>query len=230
MDLNMLLVLILALSCNLDNVAIGISYGIRGIRLPFLSNLLIAVLTAGGTLVFIVFGHQIVTILSPRVAVLAGSLILMAMGVWVLGQEFWGRKRETEEVEATSPPPEEDDPAKKSLWYQITHILKEPSFADKDTSGHIDLKESLLLSLALMLNNIPNGLGAGMLRLPAFFTAFIVGLLSIFTFLIGIWAGKSLGHRWLGQWAGMIAGGLLDYLRYGGNFPGLVLTAGFWIF
>jgi putative Mn2+ efflux pump MntP len=81
MSVDILLVLILALSCNLDNVAIGIAYGIRGIRLPFESNLLIAVLTAGGTLFFIVFGHQIVMVLSPRVAVLTGSLILVAMGV-----------------------------------------------------------------------------------------------------------------------------------------------------
>jgi putative Mn2+ efflux pump MntP len=79
--------------------------------------------------------------------------------------------------------------------------------ADKDTSGNIDSKESLLLSLAIMLNNIPNGLGAGMLKLSAFFTAFIVGLLSIFTFLIGIGVGRSLSHRWLGQWAGTLAGG-----------------------
>jgi putative sporulation protein YtaF len=207
--MDLLLILLLSLSCNLDNVAIGLSYGLRGIRLPLLSNLLIAILTSGGTLVFIVFGHQIVTVLSPKNAVLTGSIILMVMGVWVLAQEFWGHHREDPDSNPPMPAPSADDPTKKSLWLQITHILKDPSLADKDTSGHIDFKESLLLSLALMLNNIPNGLAAGMLRLPAFVTASIVGLLSILTFLIGIGAGKSLGHRWLGQWAGTISGVLL---------------------
>ncbi len=111
-----------------------------------------------------------------------------------------------------SPPRGKADSVPRSLWQQMTHILKDPSFADKDSSGHIDLKESLLLSLALMLNNIPNGLGAGLLGLPAFFTALIVGVLSIITFLIGIRGGKSLGHRWLGQWAGTVAGVLLIVL------------------
>jgi putative sporulation protein YtaF len=210
--MDLLLVLLLALSCNLDNVAIGLSYGLRGIRLPLSSNLLIAILTGGGTLVFIVFGQQIVTVLSPQNAVFTGSIILMVMGAWVLGQEFWGHHREDPALNQPIPAHSEDDPTKKSLWLQITHILKDPSLADKDTSGHIDLKESLLLSLALMLNNIPNGLGAGMLRLPAFFTASIVGLLSILTFLIGMGAGKSLGHCWLGLWAGRISGVLLIIL------------------
>ena len=214
MDKNVLFVLLLALSCNLDNIAIGISYGVRNIRLPWLSNLLIAFLTGFGTWLFIVFGQRIISYISPKIAVLAASGILIAMGVWVLWQEFsnYTKGTEAEAAAQTVPVRSRVEPAPRSLWQQMTHILKDPSFADKDSSGHIDLKESLLLSLALMLNNIPNGLGAGLLGLPALFTAAVVALLSIVTFLIGIGSGKSLGRRWLGQWAGTAAGVMLIVL------------------
>jgi putative sporulation protein YtaF len=211
MNKNVILVLLLGLSCNLDNIAIGISYGVRSIRLPWRSNLLIAFLTGFGTWLFIVFGQRIITYISPKAAVLAASGILIGMGLWVLWQEYRNYSQETE-AEAGEQPvavQRENKAAPRSLWQQMTHILKDPSFADKDSSGHIDLRESLLLSLALMLNNIPNGLGAGLLGLPALFTAAVVALLSIVTFLIGIGSGKSLGRRWLGQWAGTAAGVLL---------------------
>jgi putative sporulation protein YtaF len=216
-----LVILLLALSCNLDNIAIGISYGIRNIRLPWLSNLLIAFLTAAGTGLFIVFGQRIITYLSPKIAVLSASLILIAMGLWVLGQEFlshFSPSSDSDLAAPTSPSVSTTDSPPVCLWQQMTHILKDPSFADKDSSGHIDLKESLLLSLALMLNNIPNGLGAGLLGLPSFFTALIVGLLSIITFLVGIGFGKNFGQRWLGQWAGTVAGCLLIILGVMGIF------------
>jgi putative Mn2+ efflux pump MntP len=40
---------LIALSCNLDNVGVGISYGTRRIRLPLITNFYIALLTAFGT-------------------------------------------------------------------------------------------------------------------------------------------------------------------------------------
>ncbi len=106
MDKNVLFVLLLALSCNLDNIAIGISYGVRNIRLPWLSNLLIAFLTGFGTWLFIVFGQRIISYISPKIAVLAASLILIGMGVWVLWQEFgnYTKGTETEAAEQRSRP------------------------------------------------------------------------------------------------------------------------------
>ena len=52
---HLLTILLLALSCNLDNVGVGIAYGARGIGIPLASNLLIALITAAGTGLCIVF-------------------------------------------------------------------------------------------------------------------------------------------------------------------------------
>ncbi len=48
--------LLIALSCNLDNVGVGISYGARGIKIPFVTNLFIALITGTGTLLAMVLG------------------------------------------------------------------------------------------------------------------------------------------------------------------------------
>ena len=60
-----------------------------------------------------------------------------------------------------------------------------------------------------MLNNLPNGVGAGLLELSTLLTTLMVGLLSVLTFWLGIGLGRSLGIRWLGRHAGTVSGLLL---------------------
>ena len=84
---HLLTILLLAISCNLDNVGVGIAYGARGIGIPLASNLLIALITAAGTGLCIVFGQQIFQVLPGEVGVILGAVLLIGMGVWVIRQE-----------------------------------------------------------------------------------------------------------------------------------------------
>jgi putative sporulation protein YtaF len=201
-----LTILLLAISCNLDNVGVGISYGARGIGIPLASNLLIALITAGGTGLCIVFGQRIFQVLPAEVGVLLGAVLLIGMGVWIIRQDIGGRSPQGQADPSSSAG---NRLPQTSLWRRMFLILENPSLADRDSSGHIDLKESLLLSLALMLNNLPNGVGAGLLGLSTLHTTMVVGVLSILTFWVGIGLGRSLGVRWLGRRAGAISGLLL---------------------
>ena len=49
---------LIALSCNLDNAGVGISYGTRRIRLPLATNFYIALLTSFGAYLAMVAGQQ----------------------------------------------------------------------------------------------------------------------------------------------------------------------------
>ena len=199
---HLLTILLLALSCNLDNVGVGIAYGARGIGIPLASNLLIALVTAAGTGLCIVFGQQIFQVLPGEVGVILGAVLLIGRGVWVIRQDIGERGRQEQETPAPVP-------ARESWLRRLLLILQQPVLADRDSSGYIDLKESLLLSMALMLNNIPNGVGAGLLGLSTWLTTLMVGVLSVVTFWVGIGLGRSLGVRWLGRHAGTISGLLL---------------------
>jgi putative sporulation protein YtaF len=199
-------IILLAISCNLDNVGVGIAYGARGIGIPLASNFLIALITAAGTGLCIVFGQQIFQVLPGEVGVFLGAALLIGMGIWVIRQEIGERDHPGQEVQ---PAVAANGLAQKSWLRRLLLILQHPVLADRDSSGHIDLKESLLLSLALMLNNIPNGVGAGLLGLSTLLTTLMVGVLSILTFWLGIGLGRSLGIRWLGRHAGTLSGLLL---------------------
>ncbi len=203
---HLLTILLLALSCNLDNVGVGIAYGARGIGIPLASNLLIALVTAAGTAVCIVFGQRIFQVLPGEVGVILGAVLLIGMGVWVIRQDIVERGRQEQETPA--PVPARESP-RESWLRRLLLVLQQPVLADKDSSGHIDLRESFLLSMALMLNNIPNGVGAGLLGLSTWLTTLMVGVLSVITFWVGIGLGRSLGVRWLGRHAGTISGLLL---------------------
>jgi putative sporulation protein YtaF len=202
-------VFLLAVSCNLDNVGVGIAYGARGIGIPMASNLLIAVITAAGTGICIVFGQQIFHVLPATVGVILGAVLLIGMGVWVIRQEYGESGQRTQEA---PPPAPANGMVQKSWWQRLILILQNPALADRDSSGYIDLRESFLLSMALMLNNIPNGVGAGLLGLSTWLTTIMVGILSVVTFWLGIGLGRTMGVLWLGRHAGTISGLLLIVL------------------
>ncbi len=203
--LHLLTILLLAVSSNLDNVGVGASYGIRRINIPITSNLLIAGITSSGTFLSILLGETIYRFLSPETAGLLGGGIIIAAGIWVIFQEKILRR-------ARGPQEEQPKIAATGLrrfgFKQIIMILNNPIIADWDFSGHIDLKEATALALGLTLNNIPNGVGAGMLGLNAAITTSVVFLFSIVTVWIGISCGQ-LGFRRLGDSAGLISGLLL---------------------
>jgi putative sporulation protein YtaF len=167
---------------------------------------MIALITAGGTGLCIIFGHQVFQVLPSQIAIILGAACLIVMGVWVIWQEMAGHNPKDQVTTLSN---DAQDLHKESLARRMLLILKNPFLADQDASGHIDLRESLLLSLALMLNNIPNGVGAGLLGMSALFTTLMVGLLSILTFWLGIGLGRSVGIRWLGRHAGTVSGLLL---------------------
>jgi len=204
-NLHLLTILLLSFSSNLDNVGVGVSYGIRKINIPFTSNLLIALVTSAGTLLSVLLGQSIYLFISAEMTGLLGGGIIIAAGIWVLFQEkFMHRGQEPREekqlVAETGLP--------RFGFRQIVSILDNPIIADWDFSGHIDLKEAIALSLGLTINNIPNGVGAGMLGCGAILMTGSVFLFSILTIWIGI-SGGLLGFKWLGKLTGVISGLIL---------------------
>ncbi len=204
----LLTILLIVISSNLDNIGVGIAYGIRKINIPFTSNLLIAVITSAGTFLSILLGHTIYHFLSPKTATLLGGGIIIAAGVWVIFQEkimHMGKEAKEEKQPIVEPH------SSKYGFSYLVKILDNPIIADWDFSGHIDLKEATALALGLTFNNIPNGVGAGMLGLNATIMTSAVFLCSIITIWIGI-SGGQLGFRRFGSSAGVISGLILIFV------------------
>ena len=206
--LHLATILLLSLSSNLDNIGVGVSYGVRKVNIPFTSNLLIAIITSSGTFLSILLGQSIYRFISPEMAGLLGGSIIIAAGIWVIFQE---------KVMCRGKEPHEEKPlvAETGLsrfgFRHVVSILNNPIIADWDLSGHIDLKEATALALGLTLNNIPNGVGAGMLGLSPILTTISVFFFSIITIWIGISSGIFGFHR-LGKLSGVISGLILIFI------------------
>jgi putative sporulation protein YtaF len=206
--LHLVAILLLAVSSNLDNVGVGVSYGIRKINIPITSNLLIAVVTSTGTFLSILLGGAIYNFLSEAMAGLLGGGIIILAGIWVIFQEKVMHQgcepHEEKQIIAETGP-------SRFGFRQLVMILNNPIIADRDFSGHIDLREATALAFGLTLNNIPNGVGAGMLGFSLSITTSAVFLFSIITIWIGIYFGE-LGIHWMGKSTGLISGLILIFL------------------
>ncbi len=95
-------VLLFACAANLDNLMIGASYGIRKVRISIWSNLFIAGVTGLSTYLAMTFGEIIGRLLSPAFCQWAGGLLLVAIGLWSLGQSLIHKKTEEQEEKKES--------------------------------------------------------------------------------------------------------------------------------
>ena len=209
--MHILTILVLAISANADNIAVGLAYGARRIRLPLASNLLIAFITSFGTLITMILGKKMAdSWLDERVADHIGSGIIVAVGLYVIVQSF---RQPASEVSAKTsvallPAPSVSSGGMRWLR-ELVRVIREPELADRDYSGGIDPKEATVLGLALTINNLPTGLAAGTLNLNPLLTTAVVLLFSLLTFWVGIWIGLRYVSRLWGVWAGLIAGAML---------------------
>lgn len=197
--------LLLALSSNLDNVGVGVAYGIRRVGVPFASNLVIALITGIGTLAAMLAGQTIGGFLEPRIAHFLGGALLIGLGIWVAFQE----SRAVVQRESPQHPAMHRKTQRTSLVSRIGAILDNPFSVDKDFSRHIDRKEAVLLGLALSLNNVVNGVAAGIAGLDPLLVTILVCVFSVLTIWVGMSAGYRFGSRATGRIPGVVSGLLL---------------------
>ena len=193
MSLNgFLLMLGIGAASNLDNAGVGIAYGVKRTRISLAPNFIIAAIGFSFAVIGGFFGNYLSRWLTPFACQLTSMIVLVSIGVYVLSQQYFAKPAE--------PSAEEN---------LLLRILHDPEEADLDHSKSISLWESLLLGIALSINNLAGGFSAGITHLNIFMSAFISGL---FSFLcIGLCAVLSLKFTAgkLGERATTISGILL---------------------
>ncbi len=176
-----LIILAFAVSSSVDNLGVGISYGIRKIRIGLGANLLISVICFLMSIAGISFGIWLSRILPGMLPLILGAFFLVIIGIRIilLGVP---RKKGTLAVSTESDRPPTPN---------IKGILRNPEAADVDNSGEIGLGEAALLGIALSANALTNGLGAGLLG----FSPLAISLTAAIGSFISVWAGVKLGYK-----------------------------------
>ncbi|MGL4655428.1 MAG: sporulation membrane protein YtaF [Sarcina sp.] len=193
-------IILFVLSASLDTFVVSLAYGVKNIRIGFLSNLVIAFISALGTFISMLFGSMLINIIPIKSANLLGALVLLILGVYFILDYRKTKNAHTPEClcsDGNSCP---------------RAMLKFPEIADTDKSGSIELKESVALSLALTLNNFALGLAASITGLDISLTTIITFIFSIILIPLGIYISKRFLNKFIVEKGSLISGIIILFL------------------
>lgn len=216
-------IIMLAFAVSLDGFGVGITYGIRKIKIPALSVFIIAVCSGLIILLSMMVGVGLSGWLSPHGASLIGAGILIGIGSWALyrflsqgdAEQSVAGADGTDSRLAVADQHQPERIAVLTLELRIfgimIQILRTPSVADVDRSGTISAGEAFLLGAALSLDAFGAGIGAALVGFPPFVTAVLI-------------AAASGLFLWMGTRFGFWASGL-RWVRQLSMLPGIILIA-----
>lgn len=215
--MELLTVIVFALALNMDAFGAGIAYGVRNIKLPLSSLIIISAMSALAIVISMAAGQLLLQFLPPSFAEKLGGVILLLIGLWILYQSLManpGKQEKPEELineEVCTVGGEQQTVVKihiKSMGLVI-QILKEPARADLDRSGAISWREALLLGLALAMDAFAAGFAVSMLGFSILLTAIVVGLGHILLTYLGLQIGRGVGALSLGRQFSALPGCIL---------------------
>lgn len=203
----MAMLLLLGAALSMDALGIGVSYGLRGIRLGWRAQAVIFVLTLVYTAAAAAAGTRLLGVLPAGAAKAAGVVLLFGMGLFVMVSAVRGEK----------PKPAGGGQERTILdrtWRSLgitVRIIKNPAACDMDQSNSISGWEAAYLVLVLCLDSIGAVVGTAL-------TGAGVGLLPVCTALFQV-AFLKIGH---------LAGRRLSAARWADSkcvmlLPGVVL-------
>lgn len=157
--------ILLALALSLDGFGVGLSYGLRRIRIPWTSMLMIAFCTIIAMSSAVLFGGWFVLWVKFLPPNILGAGILLSLGAFQVIRAI--RQRNSGGIEAipvsTYSAAAEEPIVKFQFEFLgiVIQVLRYPEQADLDGSGIISIKESALLGTALSLDAFASGLAIG---------------------------------------------------------------------
>lgn len=180
----LLSLIVLATSLSLDALGVGLVYGLKKVRIPLLSKLVICFFSIAYAGLAILIGRAFSYILPPIFAKILGISILCLMGIWIIVQAL------LKDAAEKSTEPTLWKMAIRSLGITI-QVIRNPMEFDVDKSGAIDTPESLLLGLALSVDAIGVGFGSA---LTGFYSSTIPLAIGVFQ-LIFLYLGTCIGQK-----------------------------------
>lgn len=209
--MEILTMVLLALALNIDALGAGTAYGMRNIKLPLNSLLIISCMSAAAITLSMLAGHALSAYVSETFAHYLGGTLLVVIGAWVLYQSLRDHKSDFKEIEQE----ENSGPVVqiriKSLGLVI-QVLREPTRADLDRSGVISPTEAILLGLALAMDAFVAGFAVSMLGFSVLLTATIVGIGHLVLAYAGVLLGKGFATTAIGRQLSVIPGCILIVL------------------
>ncbi|MBY0053716.1 MULTISPECIES: MntP/YtaF family protein [Brevibacillus] len=223
-----LALLLVSLAISMDSVSVGLTYGLRNMKMPFLSLVVVSGCSFAVVYGVMLVGASLTDWLTPEIGKHIGAAVLILMGLFTLWRLFssrQGRGTEPDLLPAQSGMPagqagaltaangEAAVSARETqveldrtvltqfrIFGVMIQILKDPSKADADRSGHIMGWEAVMLGLALSLDAFGAGISLTFLGYSPLVVALCIAIMSALLLAVGLAIGRRAGKtRWLAR-------------------------------
>ena len=191
--MNLYYVLLLGLAVSIDGAMAGVAYGLRSIRIPAKSFLVVGIVTtllsslAMGAAAML--GQYIDTIL----ALVIGGLLLILLGAWNVFQQYITRNVSSYEMQG-------EVTAGKltfSIGRLVISIMAKPETADVDKLGEISSLEAVFLGLAVGLDGAVGTFAAALTGPLPLYTPLAVGLIHVICIGTGfLFSDRLVSEAW----------------------------------
>lgn len=195
----LLSVILIGIATNLDNLGIGLTYGIRKIRVPLKTNIVISLLSGLAMVLSCYAGHILKHILPLNIGNTLGGMLVSIIGLYTVIDYFHNVRKQNSNYQS-------DIIKQGDKFKDIRGIMDDPCRADKDYSGDISAREALLLGTALAINCLGTGIGAGMTGVFVWSLSLSVMFFSFISISLGVYIGRKYASQHLGGRATVLAG------------------------
>ncbi|GBG56684.1 putative membrane protein YtaF [Sporomusaceae bacterium FL31] len=186
--MNIFYVLLLGFAVSIDGFIAGIAYGLKNIKIPASSLGIVGLVTVLCTGSAMFFASMLEQYINPHVAIVCGSLLLIAIGIVSLFQEYLTKNIKDFDFD-------DDITARKltiSIGRIMINILAKPETADVDNSKKISSTEAILLGLALGIDNMVATFAASLMGFLPLYTPLLMGVIQIAVVSAGILASTRI--------------------------------------
>lgn len=191
--------LLLSISSNINTVSISSAYGIKKIQLGKSSILLLAILTSIGTFISMYIGKLLLPLMNISLANLFGAVLLSYIGIsFIVEYIRLEKKRAGYDTSYYF---------ESSLNYK--NILENPIIVDSDKSNHIDFKECLKLSFAVILNNSCTTFAASITGVDIGLSVFFNFIITILSLYLGYFNSNIHISKWFSKYSNLACGIIL---------------------
>jgi putative sporulation protein YtaF len=178
------MLILFALSLSLDSLAVGISYGLKKIKISRLPLFILLFMTSIAFSLTWFLGDYISSILSEQTVAIISSVLLILLGSSFLLQAL---------LDLFMPPNEEKESTRQiyiRFLNLVINIKREACKSDMDHSGTIDIKEALYLGTALSIDAFAVGFALAIHDINYFLFLLFINLLNFSLLKSGLWIGK----------------------------------------
>lgn len=187
--MNIFYVMLLGFAVSMDGFIAGIAYGLKNIKLPFSSLLIVGAVTIACTGTAMLGANYLEQFINPHIAILCGSLLLIGIGILSLFQEYLTKAIPSYEANNGAVSARQ---LTISIGRLVISIMAKPETADVDDSKRISPSEAVFLGLALGLDNMVATFAAALIGFLPAYTPLLMGTTQIVVLAAGTYVSACI--------------------------------------